>query len=533
MRKTIAPVVASPFHPLRLLRSRPAKLGATAILGAGLLLLIPAPGGEAVQCGTPPSFPVARFPMVPEEGAVTCYAGCLKPLVPNPDGFVLVVLNLQRFPPQPPLPRLGENYCAPMYHDSATDRAAQNPPLPASGSAGWTALQLGQVFGVTLDDVTPPNIYVTPTTVYGDFPFAPTGLGPGGGGALYRILGSDGSICTFTTLPNASNGFEGTGLGNVCYDQNHRQLFVSDFDDGKIYRVAANAPCGGAPLDSYDHGQDGRPVVGLTPILDVPAARFTALGRRVWGLAAYQDRLYYAVWWEDVATSADRAKAAESNEIWSIAIGPDGRLLPLDVRREILLPPFSTDVSNPVSDISFSSTGRMLLAERTMAGDTGLLHVDSDCFTFEAAHKARVLEYYRDSTTGTWTSTGSEFKVGQLNPTGGHANSAGGAAYSSDDDVWATGDTLLRKFSSPDGDVYGLQWISGLGNTVPTALTSSLFIDVNGIFTIADKTEIGDIQLLQGPRDCRPPAPPASPASPASPTSPASPASPISPTSMP
>src|SRR6185436_12705686 len=97
----------------------------------------------------------------------------------------------------------GTHWPARRFHNEV---AVQVSPQPGPAHE-WTARNLGQVFGITLDDATPPNIYLTTTTTYGLFKDSATNLpmtgmfGPGGPGGVYRLSGTNGAITVFATLP--------------------------------------------------------------------------------------------------------------------------------------------------------------------------------------------------------------------------------------------------------------------------------------------------------------------------------------------
>ena len=147
----------------------------------------------------------------------------------------------------------------------------RQPGFPADGRH-WldephvfsvTAGDVGQVFGVTLDDANPPNIYLTATSAFGlhrntDSSGWMDGMwGPGGGpGTVYRLNAANDyrpEIFTDITLDGRANS--GAGLGNIAFDKAHHQLFVSDLETGLIHRVAL---ADGAELGRYDHGVTGR-----------------------------------------------------------------------------------------------------------------------------------------------------------------------------------------------------------------------------------------------------------------------------------
>jgi len=359
---------------------------------------------------------------------------------PNSPDVVLGVVDLKNQSSAP----LNTNYAPPIYHGPA--------------SAQWTKALLGDIFGVTLDEF--GNIYVTATTAY---PFA--SFCPGTCGKIYKISGTTGAITTFQTLPNA-----GAGLGNIKYDCVHRNFYVSNIDDGLIYRLDLN----GNILSTWDHGLNLPMASPPSPAItgDIPGSVYTKLGRRVWGLQAAHGRLYYAVWWEDQG----RPDANQANEVWSIALSPTGNFVPGTDKLEITIPVVALNYSNPVADISFGPAGTMLLTERTISGDNHAF----------AAHQSRAQEYTLSA--GTWTLLNpTKFQISSIYPPG---SASGGSDYdfSAGGRVWVTGDALHL---GGNDNIYGLQGLPGSGGSI----VNSILIDLNGVVSMQDKTEIGDVEI--------------------------------------
>jgi hypothetical protein len=379
-----------------------------------------------------------------------------------------------------------------------------NEPQRAPVSAG----AVGQVFGVALDDATPPNIYLTSTSAFGlhhtpDQRWMPGMWGQGGPGAIYKLTAADGyrsSLFANVTLNGRVN--TGAALGNIAYDKTNKQLFVSDLETGMIHRFGLD----GRETGIFDHGAQGRPnfvdaqtkqPAHLAPInfdpnssakfADCPAPpgdnapecwNFAANGRRVWGLGVRAEagdkvRLYYSVWSSPSYDPDSWSKMSEEdkrNTVWSIGIGPDGSFLQQDVRREFVVPDFfveSEDIaragySSPVSDISFpvcSSRPVMLIAERGGIRNLGLAAENA----FANPHESRTIRLELD-VTGAWRPVG-RYDIGFYDRQKDglpfiRANCAGGAAFGPgytqqgeadlgqpDQFVWITGDSLC----SPDG----------------------------------------------------------------------------------
>jgi hypothetical protein len=343
-----------------------------------------------------------------------------------------------------------------------------------------TAREVGQVFGVVLDDASPPNIYLSATSAFG-LHFAPgktewmPGLwGAGGGpGTIYRLDASNNyrpRIFANIALNNRAN--TGAALGNMAFDRTNKQIFVSDLETGMIHRIRASD---GTDLGAYDHGTQGRSKffnvassqqAALAPIAFNAASRarladcptgferspdcwnLAPSGRRVWGVGVRRDpatnqaRLFYAVWSGPgfgATTWSALPEDEKRNSVWSVRIAPDGSVDASDVRREFLLPDFfmqKEDVaragySSPVSDITFSESSQrpiLLIAERGLARNLGLT-ADQP---FADPHAARALRYELDQ-SGRWQPVG-RYDVGFYDRKNEgqpyvHANSAGGIAF--------------------------------------------------------------------------------------------------------
>ncbi len=354
------------------------------------------------------------------------------------------------------------------------------------------ARDVGQVFGVALDDRSPPNIYLAATSVFGlnlvrrgrngaperikrGAPGAVWMKGQfgfdlqGGPGAIYKVDGSTGVVTLFAnvTLDGVPN--PGPGLGNLAYDAAHKQLFVSDLYTGMIHRFDLE----GRDLDHYDHGVTGLTAAKLAPVAFNPRNRpniasprfdserpatwgYAPAARRVWGLAVHEGRLYYSV--------------ANGPQIWSVGIRRDGSFAD-DPRWELDVPAQAGPL--PVSDIAFSHKGAMLLAQRAA------IAASYDYSAFTRAGEPRVLRYWLKDRTdppspGRWKPLPEEYAVGFA---GEYRNTDGGVAlgygYGRDGALatgaceyalWTTGQNLrndpaLRKELEPGGPlvVNGLQ----------------------------------------------------------------------------
>jgi hypothetical protein len=343
-----------------------------------------------------------------------------------------------------------------------------NAPKPFTAYAS----QVGQVFGVTLDNATPPNIYVAATSSYGlpimvpgangtlmrakqggpSASFMPGLFGPadqgGGPGSIWRIDGVTGAVSLFANVTLNGVANSGPALGAIAFDAGTSTLFAADRETGMIHRFDLS----GREVGRFDHGTQGRPAAGLAAVAYDPATRLDITSpqfqtdnpatwgyappqRLVYGLAVRSGRLYYAV--------------ADGLQIWSVAISPDGTF-GADPRVEIAVTPW--DGGSEISKITFDNPARMYLAERP--APTG-------AYDFAALARpgvGRVLRYRSAAPPAggpaTWQPDPNEYAIGfpdQLrNDNGGVAI---GYGYTPDGRIdrgacgsflWSTGEQLRR-----------------------------------------------------------------------------------------
>lgn len=429
------------------------------------------------------------------------------------------------------------------------------PPVYYGPGNQWTHSRLGTVFGIALDRF--GNIFVTATSAYnGDSYPNPTG-GPWPSGTIWRLDGGTGGVSVYAQLPNFSDPMLAgifpnnpnetfPALGDIAYDCRFDQFFVTNLEDGKIYRLKSatlnNMTASNANTTTFD------------PFGADPGNHgFAPLGERLVAVEVHNNRVYYSVWKEDCGNPS----AVNNNEIWSVGLDATGNFVPGDNRPELPLPPLGGQAgpnyfSNPVFDISFSREGNMLLSERTMHCDplstASRTPPNAKCYpgpvlpyaasTLSAAHASRVLEYICSGVTNNWTLSSRynylltpsssvtlpyRFNVGNLvndplqcllavpfQP----ANAAGGVDYDYSNGpkytVWVTGDSLLPYLPQTPVSVlipYGLQGFlpSGGGMNMMNGLAhDAIAIDLNGIMLpypnqFSDKAQIGDVEIVCPP----------------------------------
>jgi uncharacterized repeat protein (TIGR01451 family) len=415
--------------------------------------------------------------------------------------------------------------------------------LPTPRTFDVFAKDVGQVFGVALDDQPAPNIYLAATSAFGlnlvgrgagGQPERRKVGGPGTGwmkgqfgldlqgdpGSIYKVDGATGVVSLFAKVMLDGVPNPGPALGNLAYDAAHKQLFVSDLYTGMIHRFAiADGSESGAP---YDHGVTARGSANLAPMPFNPANRpniastsfnsenpdswgFAPPERRVWGIAVKAGRLFY---------SARNGSAAEGPQIWSVGIAQDGSFA-TDASLEIEVA--AEPGPYPVSDIAFSQRGAMILAQRAP------IAASYDYSAFTKPGEPRVLRYWlKDAndppSPGLWKPMPEEYAVGFA---GTYRNTDGGVALgygygpdgmintgTCDAALWTTGQNLrnnpaLRSQLEPGGPLV----VNGLQGSPADMVRSaneppavSYFIDYDDKFDDPSASgHMGSVRILATP----------------------------------
>lgn len=419
-----------------------------------------------------------------------------------------------------------QNSLAPIG-DDWNDPALGTGKVVSVHPSMWTPSAIGQVFGIALDNNS--GIYLSASDVYkydsaythsltsGTFVLTTvaSGYGPAGAAGIYytnySTLGTTiplvltqpfPYINTVGTnkIPNSGTG-TGNSIGNIAFDYKNNQLFATNLEDGRIYRI--------------------NPVTGVVKSIFDP---FTIdPGSSSPGMANSDEQL----WGVGVLTQAgttsvyfSRSTLANTKEIWSIPLTASGEFaataagggLYTDIsvsatKKEIAPVPGSM---NKVTDIAFSSTGRMLLAERGHPHAAGMLE-----YAFSGTSWVPGNNFY----LGADLTSGSGFLFGK--------NSAGGVDYSNrelpnsipnflcNNIVWGTGNAMATTklpYNPPTNTypnwVYGAQGMSSGGNSTPLIINSKkdLYIDYNCTgwpHQTNVKGKIGDIEFFKPTCPCK------------------------------
>ena len=393
--------------------------------------------------------------------------------------------------------------------------------------AMWVENIIGQVFGIALDYnkgifLSASDIYAA-TYNYGGT--ARTTFGPGGRCGIYYTditnpnttttlvkTAASASLNTVGTalIPNSGVGPNsiGNSIGNIAYDQKNNQLFATNLEDGRIYRIN---PTTGIVLSIFDPFVIDNAIAGMAPV-----------GEQLWGIGIYTDSSgITSVFFSRTKTAnamSQSSPGAGTKDIWSIKLDSNGEFVATEIgssklfndsavssQLEILNVPSGRAY---VTDIAFSKSGKMLLAERGYA------------------HQSKVFEYIKTGTV--WAVSAKNFFVGGQaggNPEG--ENAAGGIDYGSrelntsyvcDDIVWASGNFMLPKIKPSNAVfVYSIQGISAAGNLslprfpnsngtggvsapisgdLPNYSATDIYIHTN-INSPASKGSVGDVEVFR------------------------------------
>ncbi len=342
-----------------------------------------------------------------------------------------------------------------------------NWAAPQWSHPDWTRTNLGTIFGVAMDGR--GRGFVAHSSVFASGVSRDLVGSLGAAGSIYQIDEVTGAPSLFATLPqtqdpNIQPATEAwPGIGNIAWDFDRDQLFASNFDDGRIYRIDGS----GNIVDAWDHATDSLSLGGAAEVGD--ADGFAPLGERVWAVCPTIDRLYYSVWGEDM----NRGDISTANEIWSVELNAFGSIVPGTRNLEFELPPLNGDTSMPVADLALDDQCCLLLAERSMYDDTST-----------AAHQSRGLRYCHDGAAWNQDLT---YEVGN---SGGGTNGSGGVDFDNGG--------LLRAWFSADAislvagqQIYGAIGIPVLGDTA----LNSVWIDADQDVDLQEKLRMGSLEV--------------------------------------
>ncbi|MFN8242824.1 MAG: hypothetical protein U0X40_02115 [Ferruginibacter sp.] len=386
-------------------------------------------------------------------------------------------------------------------------------------NANWTTANLGNVFGIAIDQA--KNIYLSSTSVYGG--------GSGGTDRIFMINGSTEAVSVIashainTAFVGPYGNLKIANIGGTEY------MYVSDWGNGFIHRLK-NTGSGWQYLNSLNP-EFGRG--SATPLLQ---NGYTD-GQLPYGLNIRNvgggQRLYYARMGNSYSRNHGSGMTnGYPNDIWYINLDATGdfvtsgpglgetlQTIPYDIGNTPTTGVSGFRYQNPFADIAFSKDGtRMLLAQQPLVS-----------LTFLGAHSSEVREVVETSTDN-WTLSTNKFPTGNQYQTGTpiyQTNAVGGISYSNsilygdekavkcDTTVWAVSDFIFFPVAtipaspSTASYTYGLMGYGSAGipyynGTTVTSYQTALLIDADNEYGSADKYHLGDVEVYNAPLDCSP-----------------------------
>ena len=125
----------------------------------------------------------------------------------------------------------------------------------------------------------------------------------------------------FKSLPQSPATPPGAGLGNIAYDCAHKNFYVSDIDDGLIYRL----DLAGNTLSTWDHGLN-LPTAN-PPSAAIPDDPMMAFTHSVVEFGVCRRTIIAYIMPCGGRTSDDPTRL-HANEVWSIALNSSGDFVP-------------------------------------------------------------------------------------------------------------------------------------------------------------------------------------------------------------
>jgi len=342
------------------------------------------------------------------------------------------------------------------------------PSITDLHPSNWTLTQIGQVFGIAIGSN--DEVYLGASDIY-DTGYDTDPFGPG----QIFVAHADNDFFAEPLVDLNNSGGALNGIGNLVYDRINHQLFASNLEDGKIYRIATD----GTIIDTYDpwSADDG-------------SAGIVSASEQVWGIGLNTEsgsqKLYFA------------RIDGSTREMYSITL--EGGAFP-DTGSESVAIASIPGVGARIADIAFSDDGlQMIFAERGTKFTTGAHDAQMLNYTLASGSWQMDLKYY----VGAWVTE--EYPNIVVEP---GENSAGGVSFGPTDVnssiegcdqlVWTT----MNYFRTDDGSLYyGIQGIDAAGNNPNTAATNpntetDIIIDFDGVYdNFVQKGDLGDVEIF-------------------------------------
>ena len=379
----------------------------------------------------------------------------------------------------------------------------------------WSVNNLGYVFGITIDQNSKPNVYVSSTQIYTNSNLNNRKVWRLKGDNIPSgTIGNHSLVFDFNNPSGTGTATSGKSLGNLKYAKvgTTENIYVSDWETGEIHRLTGNS----TTATLWANQQAFNPKFGK----QVDDKTEMPYGLAVRKISATSYKLYYAKISTD--SNFNSIGGYGNNEIYSVDINPvNGDFMPstetiANIPNINLNPTswggygggtasYSCSILPVISDIAFTIDSKKMLVGQQPWGSFGIL----------APHNAYVKEFENiPYLSSIWSNTINQFPAGQniagggSCPITGNRNSVGGVSYS---------DNVLRKNAQYDCDksvyftsdyinvstanyVYGVQGMNSTGGTI----SNSIWIDADDNLNYYDKTFLGDVEIYKNPQACNP-----------------------------
>ena len=450
------------------------------------------------QCPTEPC------PVDPNEwcgfGVVTCTT--IQGTAEELTGQVAALVDIRKNSQAP----RGDNWSNPLTA-GADDIEVVRP-------ANWNIARMGNIFGIAMN---PRNgdIFFAASDIY-DFDFQqfvttgpppPAVTGPAGSAGIYTANFSNPNTVrnltltnsTYTTagnaigtrrIPNTGNdetpANSGNGIGNIDFDLNSENLFVSNLEDGILYSI--NSVTGQIedvfdPFGQYVHSDD---IAGIVEPSE-----------RIWGLAVSDCSATSRLFFARNSTAEDTTEDAnEPKGVYSVGLNSDGTFQN-NLRIEFI---DNTGDMSKLTDLSFNADcDQLLIAERGDAhsSETNRYDLVNGVWTFERQYYTGIVSgpntsrTFGNSTAGgvAWAPTEQGCVID---------NSCDGLAYSTIN----CGEIIADDANPPmfDCAVYGIQGADEAGNAGGTSNQTDIYVGIveadvdTEVFRF--KSNIGDVEVF-------------------------------------
>ena len=304
---------------------------------------------------------------------------------------------------------------------------------------------------------------------------------------VFKIDAVTGVVTRIAELPGT------LGLGYIEFDAIHEQLFITNIDDSRIYRLNTD----GTLLSSFDPLTADDGISGQLP----------TLGDRILGVAFNQinKRVYYSIWSNHYdRTNVSTNVNATFNTIRSVALDANGAFIPASDQLEIAMPYGNSgfNLTTPVGDIAFNRSGdRVLLAEFPLGENTSTNQIVT------AAYIGVLREYqlsagvwnlepsYGGNDEGKYDIGSQTFYKGRNSRGGvdwGYESVTGTTINGDESYILTTGDAL--HITAIEGDnIFGLQFMPATGGNI----TNSILVDLDNNLAAENLYAYGDVDIFK------------------------------------